>query len=85
MEEQKKTCPACGKELPHPVLYRCTFILPGLSLSCFLLIMTAALKTRLRITDDISRLPSRWGRLRWFFTATGKAEVFRMKNITDGY
>ena len=23
MEEQKKTCPACGKEIPHPVLYRC--------------------------------------------------------------
>lgn len=23
MEEQKGTCPSCGKETPHPVLYRC--------------------------------------------------------------
>jgi hypothetical protein len=27
MEERKGTCPRCGKEIPHPVLYRC--------ISCF--------------------------------------------------
>ena len=34
MENTKVTCPCCGKELPHPVMYRCISCFATYCVSC---------------------------------------------------